>query len=986
MDSVRRLLPALPLLLLLALGVAPGVAAAAWQPAGADLSRPRVLYRPGDEDAIRARLGREPYRSWFVRIHDQLGSSAALPLADDTIAGERIQSNHAKHAAFLYALDRTLVGGQPAPFPSLAARQAMGDRARDLLLTMYGRSRIPAQFDDDINSSEEMINYATAYDLLAGAGYDFAGSEPAIRARLVAFASEFYSHFLYPDLVTSNPFETTDKLVNNHLSKSASALGVAAIVLAEHTPAPGSDPARVGDPADWMAWALERLDTVLRFTFVTGDGGYAEGPYYQRYAAQNHLPFLRALDRLAGPGPFPARGGVSVPNLWRDPLFARLQRWLVDHTLPDGSLAPLDDGNPGKSYYFALLSHLPGAPLHHWMAARTLQPFESEGSIYLSADMIVAHDDGIVPTPPQDGEARFYPEGGSAVFRSAWTPDAVMAIANAEHGAALELGRDRHGRGQTGSASHEHNEPGSFLLHAFGERLVLDPGYLTFPERALVAKPEDHGIVLVDGQGPKDPFIASIVWAFEQPDGLSGPAPVDGEASLTQPLDTGFLDAAHVVTRYGTPAARFERAFLFPDHRYLVAADTIDGRTGSPRTFTWLLHGNGGGDSDGGFLALPLGGRWTRGAARLDALFAAAGATPAFATSVSNHEDRPNELRTHAVLRASVTAPDARSVLVAYPSRASSAAPTAAAVAAPGAGAVALFDPAEDRRLLALHRAGGLPLLTLDVPGLRRLETDGALALVDARADGALRLAFAEEASELAYDGLALRAGARGRLGLRPEATRAEIVSTAPGVEVEVSGLAFDPQAADGACALAHGAGGVRVRPGRDGVVVLRADAGNSAPSADPGPTRGVWPGAPVTLAATASCDLDGDALAARWEVVSAPAGSAGILRDADSLTPTLRVDVAGPYRLRLVVTDARGAASRPADLLVAAGPQCGNGLDDDLDGLFDAVDDRCAASGGSSECGLLGIEGALGAAIVLGARRRIAAAGALPGTAAGAA
>jgi hypothetical protein len=952
---------------------APRAAHAAWEPPGVDLARPRLLFRPGDGAAIRARLAREPYRSWLARVEAQLASSRGWALDDHSIPAEREKAKAAKHAAFLYAIDRTLVAGAPAPFASPAARQALGDRARDLLLAMYGRSRIPAQFDDDINSSEEMIGYATAYDLLAGAGYDFGPDEPAIRQKLIDFASEFYLHFKFPERLTSDPFTSTDKLVNNHLSKSASALGVAAIALAEHTPAPGSDPDGVGDPAEWMAWGLERLDLVLRFTFVAGDGGYAEGPYYARYAAQNHLPFLRALDRLVGPAPLLARGGVVVPNLWRHPLFERLQRWLVDTTLPDGTLAPIDDGNPGKSYYFALLSHLADAPLHHWMAARTATPFESEGSIDLSADMICGYDDGIAAAPPPDGEARFHPEGGTVVFRSDWGRDAVLAIASAEHGTALELGRERDGRGQTGSASHEHNEPGAFLLHAFGERLALDPGYLSFPQRDLVARPEHHSIVLVDGQTPKDPFIASVVWAFG-PGGLFGPPPVDGEASLTGPLDTDFVDGARVVARYGAAGARLDRRFLFPDHRYLVVADALRAADGASHAYTWLLHGNGGGTSGGSFDPLALGGRWTIGGARLDGVFDAAGdAPPSFDVALSNHEPTNGVLRTHSVLRAGVPGAHPRSVLLAYPTRSSEAPPASQRVDVRGGAGVLLADTAGDRLVLAGHRApGAWRTLDLDAPGLRRATTDGDAFVFDAHADGRLRLALAEDASLLAYDGTTLlRARSYGRLGLRADATRADVVAENGDPEVAVGGLAFPPRAADGACALDPTGALPRVRLGRERRFTLRADGGNSAPAADPGPPRTAAPGAAVVVDAGASCDLDGDALTARWEIASAPAGSAWRLDGPGATQAVLHTDVAGPFRLRLVVTDAHGAASRPAELVVVAGAPCANGLDDDLDGGFDAADPSCAAGGGAGECGLVGIEAVPFAALFLALRAR---------------
>ena len=57
------------------------------------------------------------------------------------------------------------------------------------------------------------------------------------------------------------------------------------------------------------------------------------------------------------------------------------------------------------------------------------------------------------------------------------------------------------------------------------------------------------------------------------------------------------------------------------------------------------------------------------------------------------------------------------------------------------------------------------------------------------------------------------------------------------------------------------------------------------------------------------------------------------------SATPTLLADRAGTYRLRLTVTDRDGARRRPSEVVVAAAPRGGDGIDNDLDGRFDTDD-----------------------------------------------
>jgi hypothetical protein len=943
-----------------------GPAQAAWQPDGVDLTRPRLLMRPGDVAVVQERVQREPYRRLLVRIVNQANSSLGWDIDDHEIPAEREKSKGAKGWAFLYAIDRTIQGGVAVPFATPEARQAAGDHARDYLLAMYTVSRIAEIFDRDINTSEEIVSYATAYDTLLGAGYPFAPEdEAAIRANLIALTSDLYEDYLGldPEVGTSAVF-----LTNNHRTKSGAALAAGAIALAEHTPAPGSDPTNIAEPADWFAYGYAQIDRVLRFAYLTGDGAYSEGPYYARYSGQNHLPLLRAVDRLASEVPGPVFG-LPQPNFWRHPLFARHQQWMLDMTLPDGSMAHIDDGNVGHSYYYGMLSRFADAPLFHWAWANGREPFVSEGSIDLAADQIVNYDDAIAAAPPSGSPTSFYVEGGNAIFRADWSRDAVVAIALGEHGIANEFARDEQGRGIVVAASHEQAEAGAFLLYAFGEQLAIDPGYFTFPERNRVALPRQHNMVLVDDKGPTDPFTATLLWG----DRIAEPR-ADGQSTISATLDSGFLDAATISSSYaGTPvvavppavqtkpSARVQRRFLFPDHRYLIVADFV--RSTQSKLFTWLLHGNGGPGSDGDYAATPNGASWTIRGARLDGAIAIAGATPSFSTSTELHEIYDREERSHTVLRASATGPSFRSVMLAVPTHSADAAPAVTSVVVDGGAALAFRDVAGDRIALAVHRTPGQGETEIAVPslGLRAAATDGSVWSFDAHADGALRSAFADAARVIRYDGATwIESASPGSLGIRPEATRAEVVAQTADAHVTVRNLAFTPVAADGACDLEVVGADAIVTMNRSRVVTLRDDAGNAAPAADAGASpRRADVGDVVRLDARASCDLDGDALTFRWKLVSAPAGSAWSLADDTDVMAALTIDRRGPYRVQLLVTDLHGGVSRPAEAVVYAGNDCEDHVDEDLDGLIDQLDPQCPSPGEGAGvgCGLLSAE-----------------------------
>jgi hypothetical protein len=888
----------------------PTVARAAGPPE-LDLARPRVLAAGVDLTTVRGRLDREPYATIFRQLDARAHGADGVALDDHTIGSERVKAKATKDLAFEYALDRTLVSGSIAPFPDPTARRAVGDLVRGHLLGMYTRSRLAVDpplggTDRDINTSEELLQYSTAYDALLGAGYDFGADDAAIRTNLTDLASELYLDYRDPAVVNG----WTAVLPNNHRSKSAAALGVAALALFDTPPDPGPPPTDVRDPAAWLTFALDQVDLVQRWTYLAGGGGYGEGPYYQRYASQNLLPFLRAWDHARGNRPWDV-GGHAIPDLWQHPAYRATQRWMLDVTLPDGGLAPIDDGNVDFSHYFGLAPTDPASPedaaAAAWRWAHAPTPYDTDGSIDLAADALAVYDDSVTPAPPTGSATRLDDEAGTAVFRSDWSPDAVEAVALGEHGNAMELGRDRSGLGQPASAAHEQPDTASYLLHAYGERLLLDPGYLTYEQRGLVGKAPDHNLVLVNGKGPGDPFVASVLWANDP----AGKPAVDGQATMSELLDTPAWAGARVDSAYA--GAHLSRRFAFVDDRYLVTFDEVQAAPGTP--LTWVTHGNGGGTSGGTFTAGASGGEWTHGAARVDTTLATSAGAPALTTRTTNHEGHDRALLTHTALDATVTAtaPTTRAIGIAYPTRIGAAPPGIGALPDTGDGRVraVVFDPADDRIVLVT------------------LFPSGRTAIREWHFDGSPRAVVRDSAKSVSPGGgLTATRTTRGPLALHLGADRADLV--APGTTTTIRNLGFVPRRADGACGLATAGTEAQVTTRRDGAVTLFPTAGNSAPAADPGPDVENAPvGTFLRLDAGRSCDRDHDALTARWRLLSAPPGSMWPLFGTGTAQPWLALDRPGPYRVRLTVTDAHGAVSRPVDLTVFAGPRCtGDRLD----------------------------------------------------------
>lgn len=111
-------------------------------------------------------------------------------------------------------------------------------------------------------------------------------------------------------------------------------------------------------------------------------------------------------------------------------------------------------------------------------------------------------------------------------------------------------------------------------------------------------------------------------------------------------------------------------------------------------------------------------------------------------------------------------------------------------------------------------------------------------------------------------------------------------------------------------------------------IVILSSN--NIAPIANAGADQRFTVGAMVSLDGSKSSDVDGDTLAYQWHIVSAPAGSAAALQDADQVVSTLTPDVWGDYVIALVVNDGTVDSSPSTTTLRAGGhrPIASAGMD----------------------------------------------------------
>ena len=586
--------------------------------------RPRLLWEAAEWDTILDRLDREPYATLYARVRSRAGASPR-PMPEYYDAGREYgNANIAKDAAFVWAVEGDASAAEKAALI-----------LEDLALDFTYEGGIPGLYellDDDIHVAEAMQGYCVAFDILAGTNYLDPGREQAIRDRLEQMLVNCWQFFLVDWYIVRQEFSN-----NNHFTKLAAAFGTAAITLNDSQYA-----------SEWinhaMAWGTKKL-----FALTTpGEGTFAEGPSYQVYSADNHLPFFLQYDLFTGgeSGWFEQRHCLLTGyNCWYEDVFVvnpldddrmhTLARWTVDIRLPDGRCPPFDD-----SFMIGNLNGLlagawgDGEMAWDWLRA----PGAPHYSRYISdntPDMICTFDDSIVPTPPARGPGIVLPESGFAIFRTGWDEGATYAMFIAERG-----------QSRTMVPGHEHADTLSFMLWADDTFLAIDPGYIRYEMRDEVRFGVDHNVIAIDGEGPPAPNLL----------GIGG---VDGE--LTAWDLSGTPEYAVGITNYSR--TDWARAFFFYGG-FAVVGDLLESNT--VHDYEFLLHGHGGGDTGGDFTLLESGARWEIDGMGLDFTITGTGEI-AHSHYLDHHGWHWNQDITHEVYSGQIVSHDAGYVAALVP-------------------------------------------------------------------------------------------------------------------------------------------------------------------------------------------------------------------------------------------------------------------------------------------------------------------------------
>lgn len=646
---------------------------------------PGLLFFAEDIPLLKERVQREPYATWWQTVLQRARNTPA------TFADERAKVRYAKSLAFAWLM---------------TDNAAFAERA---LAVMQGVAFPPRGGDlgEPHNEGEVVAQYAIAYDILHA--YAAANDPQALQEMRSILGEE--ADRLWRGIVIGQvglgPFKVkirlheTPHLDNWHI-RAYGGLGLAAMALSEYTSGEGT-------PQEWADRALEMVLGSLDFQIEGRDGGYAEGPFYSRYAADVYLPYLFALKNRTG------------LDLFADPKIEKMHEWSLNLRLPNGRRPNIDDGHLDDFYGHYLAAVQANGGIHRWDWEN------NERGLYVrqfsEMDAIALYDDSVPAHEPTHGPSVFMPGAGDAVFRSDWSAAATYMLLRGENGPARERG-----------LAHEHPDGTSFVLYASGEMLALDAGYINFDNRDKVNRGRNHNVVLVDGQGPPRRTLPMVGSIGDRTDAFI-------ESFFTSPIG----DYAEVRAAYRD--VELKRRVFFADHKYFLVADEIDAR-GRRHAYEWRLHGNGGGTSGGTYTREGNVARWTRQKAELLAFLPNQPGRVALESEEIHSFDYRQE-QTHTALRVQQEGVDGHYLAVLYPRAIGEAAP--AFETAPAQGAEAALVALGGIQDVAWLRNGNAPEVAVSGP-LGRLVSDARFGYVR-YVNGQLTRFAAQDATYLLADG-----------------------------------------------------------------------------------------------------------------------------------------------------------------------------------------------------------------------------------------
>ncbi len=552
------------------------------------ITHPHLAATPADRDVVLSRIDREPYAGILAGLTAKADRDLRIGTGPWSASDENSNAEAAQANAFLAWLNDD---------------EERAARARELLAAI--RTDFDTRDDWDINIAMPhcLIGWTDAWDLLQATPWFPQAEADSVSDAIAEVTRQFHRDFVLDE-------GTRDLMLgpaqNNHPIRTAVAIGYVGLGLWDQPLAPM-----------WRNWAFSELDYLWseRGHYLLADGAISEGPFYSSYAWTPSLAIFAAVESSGrtlelfrsclnrnDADPWTDHGCVEgepfdFENPLRSERFGAWADWSLGLRLPWGDRPPREDSRFSSPNGIALLTGLGGAGHHRWdWEQNRNSPLRTTSALDTKILHLVHFDDSVEAVEPPF-RSRVLPIGGEAVFRSSWDDDAVWGMLIAEHGDARKT-------------LHDHVDSTSFQLAAYGEYLLMDPGYYKPVDynNARTANSEAHNLVLIDGEAAPD---KGLLTNFGDADAF---------------LEHGHVDAAieYAEAWQDYRSSQVERGVAFVGGRYFVLADRI-ASSEDPREHRWRMNGWAGFDSGGSFELRADGGRWEREAAGVDVFVASDG-------------------------------------------------------------------------------------------------------------------------------------------------------------------------------------------------------------------------------------------------------------------------------------------------------------------------------------------------------------------------
>jgi hypothetical protein len=580
-----------------------------WAPSGADLTFPRTLLKNSNIATVRNTLSNVGIIDLYAVIYSD--ANAAIPSGSSDI--KRATKSHiAKDAAFVILMNKKFDGGLITDL-TFGESTALQNKIIPLLQSFETDVTAYPSYDTWQWRSKELIDYASAYDLLKGAGIPDATLSSA-KSQIQTFAGNLYKAATTNLYLTYNFF---NMIINNHALMTAGALGFAAVVLNDATSADANY-----QPASWINAAMVNIENVMfldpeRQSEPNVMAGYYEGPGYFRYAFLNCLPFFSAMGNFLPDGSlqytYSTTVNRSIENPFYDPRYIYLYDWIAKTRMPDGRLIASEDTYINECFPELALT---GNSKYNWTNACSSYGGSLLNQLENSRTELWANYIAALPLTGSYSDNLFQalPSSGDLVFRSTYDSSGTYMHVTAKNGNA-----------RANSYGHNQADVSSFMIYKNGEILALDPGYIDYNDRNMVGTADEHNMILVDGSGP----------AIGTPSASN-----DADGFIENTFSTSNLGYGEARTNY--LSVDIDRKFLFVRDKYFIDADFISGSSSHNYTYQIQGHGlEGFSSSDSGSFTDKLvseEGIWSKGSESLLAHITANGGMTNFSKMTKIHE------------------------------------------------------------------------------------------------------------------------------------------------------------------------------------------------------------------------------------------------------------------------------------------------------------------------------------------------------------